>query len=137
MIRNMPSRTPDPILDVLAAAARAAPGLDLLILFGSRARGGARTGADWDFGYLADEAADVPALLAALVDVLHDDRVDLVDLRRASGLLRYRAACDARLVYESAADLFDGYRLEAARFWCDNAPILKPGYDEILESLRP
>ena len=137
MIHNMPSRTPDPILDVLAATARATPGLDLLILFGSRARGSVRTGADWDFGYLADEAADVPALLAALVEALHDDRVDLVDLRRASGLLRYRAACDARLVHESTADLFDSYRLEAARFWCDNAPIFKPGYDEILESLRP
>ena len=131
----MPTTTPDSIFDALALTARAVRGLDLLILFGSRASGVARPGADWDFGYLADEAADVPALLAALVEVLQDDRVDLVDLRRASGLLRYRAARDGRLLHESAPDLFDRYRLEAARFWCDNAPIFERGYDEVLESL--
>ena len=131
----MPITMPDSIFDVLASTARASPGLDLLILFGSRAQPGPRPGADWDFGYLADETADVPALLAALVEALQDNRVDLVDLRRASGLLRYRAARDGRLVHESAADLFDHYRLEAARFWCDNAPIFKRGYDEVLESL--
>ena len=131
----MPATMSDSIFDALASTARAARGLDLLILFGSRARGGARPGADWDFGYLADEATDVPALLAALVEVLQDDRVDLVDLRRASGLLRYRAARDGRLLHESAPDLFDGYRLEAARFWCDNAPLFERGYDEVLESL--
>ena len=76
---------PDPVFDAAAGAARATAGLDLLILFGSRARGDARPGADWDFGYLADEAADVPALLAALVEALEDDHVDLVDLRRAGG----------------------------------------------------
>ena len=59
---------PDPVREAAAGAARAAAGLDLLILFGSRARGDARPGADWDFGYLADEAADLPALLAALVE---------------------------------------------------------------------
>ena len=131
----MLATTADSIFDALAATARASHGLDLLILFGSRARGGARPGADWDFGYLADEAADVPALLAAIVEVLRDDRVDLVDLRRASGLLRYRAARDGRLLHESAPDLFDGYRLEATRFWCDNMPIFERGYDEVLESL--
>ena len=134
---GMPPTPLDSVFDALASTARASRGLDLLILFGSRARGGARPGADWDFGYLANGAADVPALLAALVEVLQDDRVDLVDLRRAGGLLRYRAACDGRLVHEAAADLFDLYRLEAAGFWCDNAPIFERGYDEVLASLQP
>ena len=125
------------VLDALAAGTRGRPGLDLLVLFGSRARGAARPGADWDFGYLAAPETDVPALLAALVDVLRDDRVDLVDLGRAGGLLRYRAACDGRLVHEASAGRFDGYRLEAARFWCENAPIFEAGYDEVLKSLRP
>ena len=123
--------------DALVAAARATIGLDLLILFGSRARGEARPGADWDFGYLADEAADIPGLLAALVEAIEDDHVDLVDLRRASGLLRYRAACDGLLVYEAAVDRFDRYRLQAAQFWCDNAPVFERGYEEVLEALRP
>ena len=97
---------PDSVPEVVVSAARATVGLEVLILFGSRARGDARPGADWDFGYLADEAADVPGLLSALVENLEDDHVDLVDLRRASGLLRYRAACDGRLVHEATDGLF-------------------------------
>lgn len=126
---------PDSVLDVVASTAQETVGLHLLILFGSRARGDARPGADWDFGYLADEAADAPGLAAALVEVLKNDRVDLVDLGRANGLLRYRAACDGLLVYEATCDLFDRYRLRAAQFWCDNAPVLERSYEEVLEAL--
>ncbi len=49
---------PDSPPDALATAARACRVLRLLILFGSRARGDARPGADWDCGYLADETLD-------------------------------------------------------------------------------
>ena len=127
----------DSVFDGLVSTARGTVGLDLLILFGSRARSDARPGADWDFGYLADEAADVPGLLAALIEVLEDDRVDLVDLRRASGLLRYRTACDGLPVHEAKTGLFDQYRLQAAQFWCDNAPVFERGYEEVLGALRP
>ncbi len=123
--------------DAAVAAARATIGLDLLILFGSRARGEARPGADWDFGYVADETADISGLLACLVEAIEDDHVDLVDLRRAGGLLRYRAACDGLLVYEATVGRFDQYRLQAAQFWCDNAPVFERGYEEVLEALRP
>ena len=125
----------DPPFDRLAATARSTAGLDLLIVFGSRARGDARPDSDWDIGYLANETADVPGLLARLVEALDNDRVDLVDLRSAGGLLRYRAAREGRLAYEGAADLFDRYRLDAACFWCDNAPLFERGYDDVLESL--
>ncbi len=131
----MPPTPPDRVSDALVPVARACRGLGLLILFGSRARGDARPGADWDFGYLADDTVDVPALLAALVETLGDDRIDLVDLRRSGGLLRYRAACDGCLVHEASVGLFDRYRLEAARFWCENAPVFERGYDEVLASL--
>lgn len=111
-LQDVPSRhaptPPDSAPDVLspaalASTARACRGFDLLILFGSRARGDARPGADWDCGYLADETTDVPAL----VEALGDDRNDLVDLRTAGGLLRYRAARDGRPAHEASAGLFD------------------------------
>ena len=124
-----------PGLDAVASAAESTAGLDLLIVFGSRARDDAQPGADWDFGFLAHDKADVPGLLAAIVDTIGDDRIDLVDLRRASGLLRYRAAKDGRLIYEATPGLFDQFRLDATRFWCEAAPLLQRGYEEVLEAL--
>jgi predicted nucleotidyltransferase len=110
-------------------------GLILLVLFGSRARGDAAAHADWDFGYLADGSADPVALATALAEAVHSERLDLVDLAHTSGLLRYRAARDGVLVFEATQGSFDRFRFEAARFWFDAEPVLRPGYDAILERL--
>src|SRR2546428_458791 len=107
------------LMDALVQAARAAAGLELLMLFGSRARGDAQPGSDWDFGYLATAAFDPAALVGALVEIVGSDRIDLVDLGRASGLLRYRAARDGQLVHEARARPAERFCLEAAQFWCD------------------
>ena len=48
------------------AAAKHA-GLEVLVLFGSRARGDGVEGADWDFGYLASSQFDPAALFSDLV----------------------------------------------------------------------
>lgn len=125
------------VMDSLVRATHAAPGLELLFLYGSRARRDGQPSSDWDFGYLATEAIDPAALLATLVEIVGSDRVDLVDLRRASGLLRYRAARDGQLIYEARPGIGDDFRLEAARFWCDAAPVLERGYDEVLAELEP
>jgi len=108
----------------------------MLLLFGSRARGDARADSDWDLGYLSTEALDAAGLLARVVESIGTDRIDLVDLKRASGLTRYRAARDAQLVYEAAPGVLERFRLEATRFWCDAAPILQRGYDEVLAELE-
>jgi predicted nucleotidyltransferase len=73
-------------------------GLRLLLLFGSRARDESHHRSDWDFGYLATPDMDRETLQGRLAEVLRTDRIDMVDLERASGLLRYRAARDGRLV---------------------------------------
>jgi predicted nucleotidyltransferase len=110
-------------------------GLGLLLLFGSRARGDAAEWADWDFGYVGASALDAAALLSALVEATGSDRVDLVDLRRAGGLLRHRAALDGLTVFEVRPGLADEFRLEAAAFWCDAAPVLERAYDSVLAEL--
>jgi predicted nucleotidyltransferase len=121
-------------LDPLRTIARQ-HGLSLLVLFGSRARGDALVHGDWDLGYLAADSVDPLALTAALAESLGTERVDLVDLGRASGLLRYRAARDGIPVYEAQKGSFDRFRFEAARFWFDAEPVLRAGYDAILDRL--
>jgi predicted nucleotidyltransferase len=126
----------EPSMDrALSDLGRATPGLRLLLLFGSRARGDANSHSDWDLGYLADEGLDVGKLLGAVVMTVGTDRVDLVDLQRASGLLRFRAARDGRTVFETVPGTADRFRMEAATFWCDAAPILLRGYDSVLAEL--
>jgi predicted nucleotidyltransferase len=126
-----------PVMDALREAARATAGLDLLLLFGSRARGDAGAASDWDVGYLATAEFDVAALLATIVEIVGNDRIDLVDLRRASGLLRYRAARDGRSLHEARPGIADQFCFEAVRFWCDAAPVLERGYVEVLAELKP
>ena len=118
----------------LAGLAAAQPGLRLLLLFGSRAQGRAHRGSDWDFGYLGDAELAVEALHQALIVHLRSERVDLVDLARASGLLRYRAASQGRVLFERG-DEHRRFWLEAVGFWCDVEPVLRSGYDRVLERL--
>lgn len=122
-------------LERTVEVARHAPGLQLLLLFGSRARGDGHGSSDWDFGYIGDTAFDPDPMLSELVAALRTDRVDLVDLTRAGGLLRYRAARDGRPVFEAQPDVFARYWLEAVSFWCDVAPLVERGYDAVLAEL--
>lgn len=126
--------SPDPRLARLIAETRY-PGLHLLILFGSRARGDAGEQADWDLGYLGDESFEPDVLLSDLAGVLRADRIDLVDLARAGGQLRYRAARDGRLLFEARRGEFAGFWMEAVTFWCDVVPVLRSAYAGVLERL--
>jgi predicted nucleotidyltransferase len=112
------------------------PGLRLLVLFGSRARGDAAANADWDFAYLAAAPFDADALLADLAGVIGADRIDLVDLARAGGQLRYRAARDGRIVYEGRPGAFERFWLDAVSFWCDVAPVVGRAYEGVLSRLE-
>ena len=129
------NRTRGDLLTQLRQQAARTPGLDVLMLFGSRARGDAHDSSDWDFGYLAGGDIDQAVLLTAIVDTVRTDRVDLVDLARASGLLRYRAARDGVAVFEARPRLAEAFRLDALDFWCDAGPLLQQGYAAVLAEL--
>jgi predicted nucleotidyltransferase len=104
------------------------PRLGLVVLFGSRGRQDARRASDWDFGFRAASGFDALALRAALVEQLGTDRLDLADLDRASGLLRYRAARDGRVLFEREKGSFARFWTDAVRFWCDAEPVLDGSY---------
>ena len=86
--------------DVLRELAAAFPGRRVLgaWLYGSRARGQARLDSDVDVAVLCDEPLDSVALFDASgrLAVRLGAPVDLVDLRRAGGLLRVEATHHAR-----------------------------------------
>ena len=126
---------PDGRLRELERLARQQNGLQLLVLYGSRARDEAHRASDWDLGYLADGSFDPDALLTRAVRALHTDAVDVVDLARASAQLRYRAARDGEVIFERARGTFASFWLEAVGFWCDAAPVLRAGYDKVLGDL--
>lgn len=127
-----------PDLQTVAELARKTPGLDLLVLFGSRARGDSHPGSDWDLGYLAGPELDFYGLLARLVLLLGTDRIDLVNLSRASGLLRFRAVSEGKTLFESSDGVFESFAFEAISYWCDMGPIIRQGYETVLQELaRP
>jgi predicted nucleotidyltransferase len=124
-------------LDRVQALARVHPGLVLLVLHGSRARGQARQDSDWDFAYLSTSDFDPSLLYADLAVTLGSDRIDLADLAAAGGLIRYRVARDAIIVVESIPGAFDKFWFDAVSFWCDAAPVLRAGYQTVLDGLVP
>lgn len=119
----------------LSAVAADVPGVRLLVLHGSRARGDAGPRSDWDFGYLADERLDPASLHARISVAVATDAVDLVDLAGASALLRFRAARDGVPVLERPAGAFAEFRLEAVRFWCDAGPVIRAAQADVLAAL--
>ena len=119
----------------LAEAAKGT-GIKLLILFGSRARGTVHPHSDWDFGYIAEGQADEDLLRDRLMRILGTDRIDLVDLPKASALLRFQVAAEGTPILESAPGLFEQLQIEIASFWCDIEPVLRHTYARILEKVK-
>lgn len=121
--------------DAIARAAARHREIALLVLFGSRARGDATERSDWDLGYVAGPDFDRDALLATLVGALDTEGVDLVDLERAGGLIRFRAARDGTPLFERAAGDFARFWFAAVSFWCDMGPLIRAGYEDVLSDL--
>ena len=124
-----------PLVEHLGEIAKRQRGLRLLVLFGSRARGEATARSDWDLGYLGETSFDREGLLADVVAAAGTEAIDLVDLDRAGGLVRFRAARDAVVLFEAGDGTFARFWFEAVSYWCDMGPIIRAGYDAILEDL--
>lgn len=110
-----------------------ADGLRLLVLHGSRARGQGRADSDIDVAFLG--AVDLLMVTGRLVARLGTDAVDLVDLSRASGLLRLRVAQEGVPILERPAGAFTAFQIEASRFWCDVETVVREAHEQVLASL--
>lgn len=104
-------------------------GVELLLLFGSRAKDTASPGSDWDVGVLKREGFVEPDAYLdftyRLAQALGGGNLDVVDLRRASPLLRYEAARTGRPLYQSHPHAFHRFHVYAWKLYQDDRRSLR------------
>jgi predicted nucleotidyltransferase len=111
--------------DIEAALLRLVPlfesqGVLLAYVFGSLRKGGPAH--DVDLAILTRER---PAfeLRAAITQALGTERVDLLDLRSASPLLRFEVVRTGRLLYARSAAIQEDFELDTLHLYRDTAPL--------------
>jgi uncharacterized protein len=103
----------------LADLSRVMPDLRLLVLFGSLARGRARSESDIDVAVQCDGPADLDALYLAMAPRFGTDRLDLIDIRRAGPILAMAVARTGRPLFEREPGAFREFQSLASRRYCD------------------
>lgn len=94
-------------------------GLKLVLLFGSSVTGKRHSRSDIDVGFLYKDKADTLALTQRVIRLLKTDNVDVVDLKRASPLLKFSAVRNCRVLFEAAPGLFSEFSSLAFRRFVD------------------
>jgi predicted nucleotidyltransferase len=94
--------------------------LRLVLLFGSVLTGVAHKKSDIDLGFLFNEPVDILALTNKVIRLLRWDNVDVIDLNRASPLLRFSAAQKGKILYEKSRGVFNEFCSLAFRMYVDS-----------------
>jgi uncharacterized protein len=74
-------------------------------------------------------------LQEALVECLGTDRLDLVDLRRASPVLRFEILRGGRPIYISDEGIMERYEMETLRLYRDTEPMRRRQRDALKERM--
>lgn len=82
------------------------PDVQLVMLFGSATSGALHAESDLDLAIQGRRPLDLVEVTNQVMRLLRTDRVDVVDLRRASPLLMMEIARGGRLLYERAPGLY-------------------------------
>ncbi|MGI8425177.1 MAG: type VII toxin-antitoxin system MntA family adenylyltransferase antitoxin [Actinomycetota bacterium] len=98
-----------------------AAGVDLIVFFGSRARGQAGEASDWDLGVLfAPNTADPHEKLETVRDAVTDHQMlDFVVLNEADPLLLREVAVDGMPKFQGYDGAFEEFRLRAIKRYMD------------------
>lgn len=117
-------------------------GLDLIVLFGSHAKGRARLGSDVD---LAVRAFKRPwgdwqwefAVEAALAKTVKTEsgEVEVAFLNGAPSLLMFEVACSGQVLYEQTQGVFSDFKSYAARRYYDDEPRFRRQADYVRKAL--
>jgi predicted nucleotidyltransferase len=116
-----------PPVDTVVARLRdlphVAPDVELVVLFGSAATGRTSARSDVDVAVRTTGPADLDDVYRVLAPRVGSDRLDLVDLRRASPLLMMQVARHGRVLFERRPGAFRQFQALASRRYCDTAKL--------------
>lgn len=93
--------------------------LRLVLLFGSSVSGKIHKRSDIDLAFLFEGPVDIIKLTNRVINLLHTDNIDVVDLRYASPLLKYSAVKYGRVIYESSPGEFNEFYSLALKIYVD------------------
>lgn len=104
-------------------SALAEAGVELIVLFGSRARGTEHDRSDTDIALLLKPGLDarLKELDAIRVALGGGDDIDLANLNRADPLLLYGVAIDGQPLYQAHKGAWEVFRLRAIKRYWDSA----------------
>jgi predicted nucleotidyltransferase len=107
----------------------------LVVLFGSLAGGAGGDAGDIDIAVGADGGVDVIALTNRITSLLHEDAVDVVDLRGAPPLLMARIAEQGLPLYEREPGEFARFRSLAWRRYVDTRKLRRLQKEQLRDSI--
>jgi len=94
-------------------------GLQLIVLFGSLAKGRRGRRSDIDLAFLYDVPFDIVRMTNRVSQLLRSDAIDVVDLRIASPLIKFSAMQDGKSLYERSPGTFSSFYSLAFRRYVD------------------
>lgn len=114
--------------DALNAYFKSLRGVVAVILFGSLARGEARSGSDVDLGVLfsherSKETINLSKLTTDVMNVLNRKDVDVVNLNRAPPLLMHRVVRDGHVLYCADNRTLGEFTIRALQRYEDTRPL--------------
>ena len=103
-------------------------GLQLVILFGSQAKGVTHKESDVDIAYAGARPLDIDSearLIVALAPIFGTDRIDLIDMHRASALILYAITTEGVVLYKDNDLAFPTLRAYAFKRYVEEGSIFR------------
>jgi len=111
-------------------------GLELVLLFGSCVSGKLHTKSDIDIAFLSNKPVDILAVTNKAIHLLSTDKVDVVNLKFASPLLKFSLAKCCIILYERYPGLFNSFFSLAFRRYIDTKKLREAQSEAINDFLK-
>jgi len=96
--------------------------LRLLMVFGSQVNGDINQDSDFDFAFISNNEVNLRDLNSDLIDIVNNDKVDLVDLKKTNPLLKHEISNRIELVHGNELDYLE-FKASAFKEYIDSKPL--------------